>query len=227
MVIAGITIRKPEYPLREEVYRALRRAILRGELVAGTRLVETALAHELRISRTPVREAIHKLELEGLVKPSGRRGVSVVGLDPQDVREIMELRVVLESHAAGLAAGRASADDIAAMAVSLDRAGQSIETHDLDSLLDANTNFHDTIVRASGSRRLGELISRLREYVLAYRELTLRLPGVAERSHEEHLAILRAITGREQESSKALMTAHLKKKMDHLVTHLRTVYHDA
>jgi DNA-binding GntR family transcriptional regulator len=190
-------------------------------LTPGTRLVEASLAEELQISRTPVREALHKLELEGLVRPVGRRGVIVVGIDLDDVREIMGLREILESHAAGLAAHRVTATDVRSMESSLERAGQSIAAGDVEGLLRWNTRFHDTLIACSGSHRLIDIIARLRDHVIAYRLATLRVAGLPARSHQEHQALLDAVRRRDAEVAETLMRAHVRAKAEALLSALR------
>jgi DNA-binding GntR family transcriptional regulator len=186
-------------------------------LTPGTRLVEASLAEELEISRTPIREALHKLELEGLVRPVGRRGVIVVGIDLDDVREIMGLREILESHAAGLAAHHATTTDLRSMESSLERAGQSVATGDLEDLLKWNTRFHDTLIACSGSPRLIDIIARLRDHVIAYRLVTLKVAGLPARSHQEHHALLDAVRRRDAEVAETLMRAHVRAKAEALL----------
>lgn len=221
-VIRKIKPSKPRHLLREEVYRNLRERILQGSLPPGTRLVEASLAQQLGTSRTPVREAIHRLEQEGLVRPAGRRGVIVAGLDGADVQEIMGLREVLESHAAGLAAIRITGTDLQALERVLRRAERAVRAGDLPSLLRWNTRFHDGIIAASGSRRLRDLINRLSEVILTYRQLTLQVPGLPERSHQEHVAILEALRRRDQEVAETLMRAHIRGKARTLLEALQS-----
>lgn len=214
-------IRRPGLPLREETFRALRDAILRGTLRPGTRLVEAELAQRLGISRTPIREALHKLELEGLVRVVGRRGMAVADVNLDDVLEIMDLREILESHAAGLAAVRATPEALGVMEDSLTRAGRSLAAGDAAGLLRWNTQFHDAVVAASGSRRLGEIVGRLRGYVVELRLITLKAPGLPARSHQEHLAILAAIRRRRREVAETLMRAHIRAKAESLLAVLQ------
>ncbi|MDQ7858453.1 MAG: GntR family transcriptional regulator [Armatimonadota bacterium] len=214
-------------PLREETFRTLRDAILRGTLRPGTRLVEAKLARRLGISRTPIREALHKLELEGLVRPAGRRGMAVADVNLDDVREIMDLREVLESHAAGLAAVRATPDALRVMEDSLARAGRCLAAGDASGLLRWNTQFHDAVIASSGSRRLGEIAGRLRGYVVELRLVTLRAPGLPARSHQEHVAILAAIRRRRREVAETLMRAHIRAKAESLLGVLRARHRDA
>ena len=212
---------KPRRLLREEVYRNLRERILQGILPPGTRLVEASLAHQLGTSRTPVREALHRLEQEGLVRPAGRRGVVVVGLDLADIQEIMGLREVLESHAAGLAAVRITERELGILERALRHAERAIQEGDPHALLQWNTRFHDGIVAASGSRRLRDLINRLSEIILTYRKLT-QVPGLPDRSHQEHVAILEALRRRDREVAETLMRAHIRGKTRALLEALQS-----
>jgi len=203
---------RPRRLLREQVYHVLRARILQGELRIGARLVEDRLARDLGTSRMPVREALHRLEQEGLVRPQGRRGVVVARLDPGEVQEVMGLREILESHAAALAAVRVTPAGLRTLEHILARAEEALRSGELHALLQWNTRFHDEIVAASGSRRLRDLVHHLREALLTYRELTLRGPGVPARSHEEHAAILDALRRQDPEVAETLMRAHIRWK---------------
>ncbi len=134
----------------------------------------------------------------------------------------MSLREVLESHAAGLAALRITEKDLQALTRVLRRAEQAIRARDFVSLLQWNTRFHDGIVAASGSRRLQDLIRRLSDVILAYRQLTLQVPGLPRRSHQEHEAILDALRRRDQEVAETLMRAHIRGKKRALLDALKS-----
>ncbi len=211
----------PPRPLREEVYRKLRQAILDDVYPPGTKLVESELAAQLRISRTPIREALHKLELEGLVERGpGGAGLRVAGLSPAEVQEIYGIRAVLEGYAARLAAARAGEADIRRLAALLDASAQAIAEGDRPRLLQLNTEFHDAVNALAGSRRLAALLLGLREQIVRYRRATLEIGGQDTLALAEHRAIVEALAARDAGRAERLVVAHVERKMRDVSAHL-------
>lgn len=211
----------PPRPLREEVYRKLRQAILDDAYPPGTKLVESELAAHLSISRTPIREALHKLELEGLVERGpGASGLRVAGLTPEEVREIYGIRAVLEGYAARLAADRAAPADVRRLEALLEASEAAIAAHDRPRLLQLNTEFHDAINALSGSRRLTALLLGLREQIVKYRRATLEIGGQGAIALAEHRAIVEALAAGDGERAERLVLAHVERKMRDVSAHL-------
>lgn len=154
-VIAGPA--SPFKPLYEEAYNALRDAILDGRLIPGERIVEAEIARQMAISRAPIREAIRKLERDGLVQYLPRRGAVVVKLSRDEVRDVYYLRAHLEAYAIRLSAVRRTPADLAALEELLLRMRESAARDDLPGLIAADVQFHATICQASGSKRLYQL----------------------------------------------------------------------
>ncbi|MGL6015391.1 MAG: GntR family transcriptional regulator, partial [Selenomonadaceae bacterium] len=150
-------------PLREVVCETLRAAIRKGILKPGERLMEIQLAEELGVSRTPVREAIRKLELEGYVIMMPRRGTYVANLSIRDVNEVFEIRTSLDSLASGLAAERITDEELERMQRLLVMIGEYIEKNDMEKIVETDTEFHDILYQASRNTRLVGIISNLRE----------------------------------------------------------------
>ena len=150
-------------PLREVVCETLRDAIRSGILKPGERLMEIQLAEELGVSRTPVREAIRRLELEGYVIMMPRRGTYVANLSIRDVNEVFEIRTSLESLSSGLAAERITDDELERLQRLLVQIGSYIEIGDMEKIVETDTEFHDLLYQASRNQRLVGIISRLRE----------------------------------------------------------------
>ena len=150
-------------PLREVVCETLRDAIRKGVLAPGERLMEIQLAEELGVSRTPVREAIRKLELEGYVIMMPRRGTYVANLSIRDVNEVFEIRTSLDSLASGLAAERITDEELEHLQRLLVSIGEYIEEGDMDKIVETDMEFHDLLYQASRNSRLVGIIFNLRE----------------------------------------------------------------
>ena len=132
-------------PLREVVCETLRDAVRRGVLKPGERLMEIQLAEELGVSRTPVREAIRKLEMEGYVIMMPRRGTYIADLSIRDINEVFEIRTSLESLASGLAAERITEDELEKLQRLLVQIGTHIKSGDMESIVRTDTEFHDLL----------------------------------------------------------------------------------
>ena len=135
-------------PLREVVCETLRDAVRRGILQPGERLMEIQLAEDLGVSRTPVREAIRKLEMEGYVIMMPRRGTYVADLSIRDINEVFEIRTSLESLASGLAAERIDEDELEKLQRLLVEIGAYIKSGDMESIVRTDTEFHDLLYQA-------------------------------------------------------------------------------
>ena len=132
-------------PLRDVVFNTLRQAIITGEFAPGERLMEISLANRLGVSRTPVREAIRKLELEGFVVMIPRRGTYVADISIKDINEVYEIRTSLDVLAAGLAAERINDDELETLQRLLVEIGQHIEENNMDKIVEVDIAFHDVL----------------------------------------------------------------------------------
>lgn len=204
-------------PLRELVFEAIRQAIIDGTLEPGQRLMEAQLAEELGVSRTPVREAIRKLELGNFVVIIPRRGAYVADISLKDVSEVFEIRGALEALAAELAAERASEDELEQLERLLVEIGKSIEKRDVEALVALDTEFHDVLYRASRNERLGQLLSQLREHIQRYRTETLSHPARMKVALEEHRQIVEALAARDAELASRLAAAHIESAENSLM----------
>src|SRR5699024_7905830 len=156
-------------PLRDVVFNTLRQAIITGEFAPGERLMEIALANRLGVSRTPVREAIRKLELEGLVVMIPRKGAEVAKITEKDLRDVLEVRSSLEELAAELAAERMNDEVKEKLEKALKEFEEAIESDDNAAIADSDVDFHDVIFEATGNARLIQIINNLREQMYRYR----------------------------------------------------------
>jgi DNA-binding GntR family transcriptional regulator len=191
-------------PLREIVFTTMREAIINGDFKPGQRLMEVQLAEQMGVSRTPVREAIRKLELEGLVVMVPRKGAYVAGLSSEDVKEVLEIRAVLEGLAASLAAKNASDADIEQLQEIVEKFKNAAEEKDVVRLINFDSDFHDVMYRASKNKKLIQLISALREQVQRFRVAYFTKIKSTQALIEEHNELV---------SSKAYS---YNRKIDHL-----------
>ena len=164
-------------PLREVVSETLRQAIRDGIFKPGERLMEIPLSEELGVSRTPIREAIRKLELEGFVIMIPRRGTYVADISLKDISQVFEIRSALEELAGALAAERITAEEIEYLERMLVEIGTYIEKKDMDRIVEADVNFHEVLYKASRNERLVEIIHNLREQTLRVRTECMNQPG--------------------------------------------------
>ncbi|MCR1899492.1 GntR family transcriptional regulator [Irregularibacter muris] len=196
-------------PLREIVFQSMREAIVKGDLEPGKRLMEVQLAEQMGVSRTPVREAIRQLELEGLVVMVPRKGAYVAGLSMKDVIEVLEIRAVLEGLAADLAAKRATDEEITRLSQVLEKFTEYAEKKDVQGLIDQDVAFHDVIYGAARNERLLQLISGLREQVQRFRVMYISQFDHAMDLVKEHKKIVQAISTRNGEQARKLAQGHI------------------
>lgn len=206
-----LPIRLDSYqPLREVVCETLRDAIVNGVLKPGERLMEIQLAEELGVSRTPVREAIRKLELEGFVIMIPRRGTYVADLSIKDINEVFEVRTALEVLAAGLATERITEEELEQMERLLVHIGEYIETGDFEKIVEADSRFHDILYQATRNDRLIQIINNLREQLTRFRSISMAYPGRIKNTLEEHSRLVEALAGRDHDLAERLATEHME-----------------
>ena len=196
-------------PLSEDAYDALRAAILAGRLQPGERIVEADIARQMATSRSPVREAVRKLEHEGLLEYVPRRGTIVVGLSLDDVADAYQLRAHLEAYGARLAATRATEAQLARLLEMIERMRQSAVANDLEGLVAADVEFHRLVCEAASSRRLLQLWETLNPagwtLVSGLSAIDLSLEQIAER----HRPILAALQSRTPDHAENIIRCHI------------------
>jgi DNA-binding GntR family transcriptional regulator len=204
-------------PIRDEVFTSLRNAILSGHFKPGERLVEKDLAEQLDISRTPIREALRKLELEGLVAYEPRKGVVVVGVSSEDALEIYLIRAVLEGLAAKLAANKRSEGELSKLKKLLSEMQECIQKDKINKLTTLHANFHNFIAEVSKSPRLYHMIISLHEYVKNFAEIPCYLPGRLHRGWEEHKEIVDAIDDGNDKKAEYAARNHIMQAKESLL----------
>ena len=197
--------------LGQHVFENLKNAIVKGDMPPGGRLIESRLAETLGISRTPVREAIHKLEREGYLKKLSRGGFSVLGLSREDVDETFGIRSVLESYAARLATEKHRTNDLKPLEKKIKLYQKHLDSNDLDALPKINTEFHDLLYALSRSPKLIHLINNLRDQIYRFRQLILKNEKLAKMSNEDHKDMLERIRQRDADGVERLVREHLSR----------------
>ena len=211
-----LTMNINEYlPLRDVVFQTLRRAIITGEFAPGERLMEISLANQLGVSRTPVREAIRKLELEGLVTMIPRKGAQVAKITEENLRDVIEIRITLEEFAASIACQRIDEEHKQEMREMYDQFKKAVEDHaDLLELVEKDEQFHDSIVHAAKNKRLISIINSLREQFYRYRLEYLKDSSTHADLIEEHASLMDAIFQHDEERAKNLLRHHLRHQQE-------------
>lgn len=210
---ANLTVAMDEYlPLRDIVFNTLRQAILRGELEPGQRLMEITLANKLGVSRTPIREAIRKLELEGLVTMIPRKGAVVASISEKDMRDVLEVRVTLDELAVALACKNFTEEGIEDLKKAEAGFEAAIISHDIMKIVDADVAFHDVIYNHTNNARLIQMINNLRETMYRY-----RLEYIKDaRNHSilinEHNDIIDGLMHRDVEAVKKSIRIHISNQ---------------
>ena len=195
--------------LREETYQAIKRAILRGKVKPGKRLKEEQLAAEIGTSRTPVREAFHKLEQEELVTRLPRGGFVVREWSRSDVEEIFGIRSVLESYAAFLAMEKMDKVKLGMLEDKLRESEEYVKRGETEKLIQLNTEFHDILYKSSNSPKLYHMINNLRDYFYRYRVAILGVNGIPQRSLRDHKEMLSAMKKKDSALVEKLVREHI------------------
>lgn len=207
-------------PLRDVVSETLREAIISGVLKPGERLMEIQLAEELGVSRTPVREAIRKLELEGFVIMMPRRGTYVSDVSIKDINEVYEIRTALDVLAAGLAAERITSEELEQMERLLVEIAEYIEQDQLEKIVEADSKFHDILYQASRNERLKGIISNLREQFTRIRSKSMSYPGRLKNTLGEHRRLVEALAQGDAEIAQQTAREHLENAEQALLLEL-------
>ena len=200
--------------LGQFVFETLKQAIVLGEISPGKRLVESRIADLLDISRTPVREAIHKLEREGFVARRPRGGFVVRGLEREDIEETFGIRAVLESYAARLAALNHRPEELRTLENKIDEYQLCMDRGQMDELPRINTEFHDVLYALSRSPRLIKMINDLKDQIFRFRQIILKRERFARTSNQDHRQMLTYIRRRDADMVEQLVRAHMRRGLE-------------
>ncbi len=208
-------------PLRDVVFNTLRQAILTGELKPGERLMEIHLANRLGVSRTPIREAIRKLELEGLVTMIPRRGAEVAQITEKSMNDVLEVRRALDALCVELACDRISEEELDKLKKACIGFEQAVTTRDAKKIAQADVALHDIIVQATGNQRLIQLVNNLSEQMYRYRFEYIKDFTQHKRLVEEHRIIYESIVNKDKETASQAAKTHIDNQEKAIIRQIR------
>lgn len=199
-------------PLRDVVFNTLREAILKGDFVACERLMEKQLAEKLGVSRTPIREAIRKLELEGLVIMVPRKGAEVARVTEKDISDVLEVRATLEALAVKLASKKMSKDDLDLLKEVSEEFKRAASKKDFATIIEKDVEFHDIIFRASDNEKLISIINNLREQIYRFRVEYIYKTESFEELVKEHDLIVALISDKKGKEAADVALRHIENQ---------------
>ena len=208
-------------PLRDVVFNTLRQAILTGELKPGERLMEIHLANKLGVSRTPIREAIRKLELEGLVTMIPRRGAEVAQITEKSMNDVLEVRRALDALCVELACDRITEDGLESLKQACIGFEAAIKTKDAKKISQADVALHDIIVQATGNQRLIQLVNNLSEQMYRYRFEYIKDTKQHENLVEEHRIIYESILKKDKATAAWAARTHIDNQEKAIIRQIR------
>jgi len=200
---------KKKGPLRDHVYALIKNAIITAQREPNERLIEETIAADMGTSRTPVREALQKLEKEGLIFRRPNLGFAVKGVTEEEVEDILDLQSVLEGHAGRLAALRITDDELRSLNDLISRQEDCLTNSDAEAFIRLDGEFHDAIHRAAKNARLYDLVQGLRDSIDRYRVIVFRSQGrvyLSVKDHKEMVSLMKTKNGRKIEK---LIRTHL------------------
>lgn len=207
-------------PLRDVVFNTLRQAILTGELKPGERLMEIHLADRLGVSRTPIREAIRKLELEGLVVMIPRKGAQVAKITEKNLKDVLEVRRALDMLAAKLACYRMNDEEKKELKKACDEFAGIVKANNTKDITEADVHFHDIILKSTNNERLIQLVNNLAEQMYRYRLEYIKDSAYHSRLVQEHEAIYHAIINNQEEEAAKAVVLHIDNQEKTIIEHL-------
>ena len=206
----NLKVNENEYlPLSDVVFNTLRQAILRGEFKPGERLMEIQLANKLGVSRTPIREAIRKLELEGLVIMIPRKGAEVAKMTEKDMEDVLQIRDALDELAASIACEQMTKEQLDTLTETMHEFEESTKSKDLKKIAAADVQFHDIIYQATGNPKLVNMLNNLREQMYRYRVEYLKDEKNFPILIREHSQIVEGLTAKDKTMLTAAMHKHV------------------
>lgn len=219
--MAKLSLNMDEYlPLRDVVFHALRRAILTGEIKPGERLMEIHLAQELGVSRTPVREAIHKLEQEGLVTMIPRRGAQVAQISEKGLKDVLEVRRALDAFCAELACERMTGEGAEALKQAYMDFEKATMTKDATVIARADVSFHEIIINSTGNERLILTMNNLAEQMYRYRFEYIKDESQHKVLIEEHKVLMDAILSKDVERARNAAMVHIDNQQQSILSQI-------
>lgn len=201
-------------PLRDVVFHTLREAILKGELKPGERLMELQLASRLGVSRTPIREAIRMLELEGLAVTMPRKGAEVAKMTEKDMEDVLQIREALDELAVQVACDKMTAQQLKELTLAMKNFENAIQAGKLKKIIEYDVEFHDIIYRATDNPKLVTLLNNIREQIYRYRVEYLKGKENYPMLVREHEEIVTALKQKNKERVADAMRSHIRNQAE-------------
>lgn len=220
-------VAKEEGSLTEQVYRNLRHGIITGAVGGGTRLVETALASEMKVSRTPVREALHKLVLEGFLYSIPRAGYIVEETSEIDIKDLFTTRTAIEQIAVKWAIEKITPEELQRLEMNLQKTDEVLKSGATESMMDLDAEFHQIIYRAARSKTLYKISQTLSDHTLRFRLACIHVPELARRAKQGHMKIFQAIQAKDSTTAAEMVEEHLDTVTNDILNHLEKMRQDA
>lgn len=206
-------------PLRDVVFNTIREAILKGDFAPGERLMEKQLADKMGVSRTPIREAIRKLELEGLVIMIPRKGAEVASITKKDISDVLEIRAALESLAVRLACKRMSEQDLQELENVCKDFQAATGANDVNRIIELDVKFHDLLFRCSYNDKLIQMLNNLIEQIYRFRvEYIYKMNDYSELA-KEHQQIVQSLRDKKPEQASELAVSHIQNQELSILRH--------
>ena len=205
-----------QYTLTMKVFHQLKNDILQGKYKIGANLVETKLARELGVSRTPVREAIRLLEFEGLVTNIPNRGAVVDGISPNDIDDIYAIRTLIEGLAAKWAVEKMTESELKNLEETMDLMEFYTSKGDMEAVAKLDTKFHDIIYRSCKSKPLWQVLMNFHDLAQSFRTNSITVKGRVQKTLAEHRQIVQAFRLRNAEAAEKAITAHVVGVMENM-----------
>lgn len=205
-----------EYLSRKQIFEKIRQDIIDGKYKKGDSLVEQKLAEEFGVSRTPIREAMRQLELDGLVESIPNRGVFVYGINHEDIEDIYQIRRRIEGLAAFWAVKRITEEEMKELQNIYDLMEFYTAKGNIDQVAELNTRFHEVIFKAAKSKFLKKTLSNFQVYIQWARHASIKVEGRAQAALQEHKAIVEAFHQRDEKSAEMLIMEHIGNSIKNL-----------
>lgn len=216
------TVNLDELPLRDVVFSTLRRQILMGELKPGERLMEVKLTKKMGVSRTPVREAIQLLELEGLVNIVPRKGASVAEITEEDLQDVLEVRCALEELAVELACKRRTEEELALLKEAGTKFVYATMMGTVTDMAERDVEFHNLIFKMTRNERLVQMVGNLSERMYRYRVEYLKNSKMHTELYSEHNEIIRCIEENDPEAGRKAIKRHITNQVETVSRDIKT-----
>ncbi len=213
--------------LTDRVYRRLRQEIITGSIPSGTRLWETTLAGRLKVSRTPVREALHKLALEGLLTFFPRAGFLVAEMSVHDITDLFSTRTEIELVAVRWAIRNIKAEELDSLEQNIKKTQAALRNNATGSMIDLDAEFHAIIYKAARNKTLYLIADTLSDHTLKFRKACIHIPAVAQRAKSGHNDIFQAIKAKDEHRAEEAVRAHLDQVQEDILACLERLRKDS